>query len=39
MNDKYLREFLDYLQYERNYSSHTILSYKEDLISLLFENI
>ncbi len=35
MNDKYLREFLDYLQYERNYSSHTILSYKEDLILFL----
>ncbi len=25
-------EFIDYLQYERKYSSHTVLAYKEDLL-------
>lgn len=27
-----INEFLQYLQYEKNYSSHTVLSYKNDLI-------
>lgn len=27
-----IKDFLDYLKYEKNYSSHTILSYKTDLL-------
>ncbi|HPC26696.1 MAG TPA: site-specific integrase, partial [Paludibacteraceae bacterium] len=27
-----IKDFLDYLKYEKNYSSHTILSYKIDLL-------
>ncbi|NOZ07667.1 MAG: tyrosine recombinase [FCB group bacterium] len=30
-NEKLIREFLDYLRYERKYSPHTIRSYKTDL--------
>ena len=29
--DKYIKEFLNNLKYQRNYSDYTILSYKEDL--------
>ncbi|MEO6693777.1 MAG: site-specific tyrosine recombinase/integron integrase [Ignavibacteria bacterium] len=32
--NEYLREFLEYLSVTRNYSSHTIISYKTDLIQL-----
>lgn len=31
MFDKYLSQFLDYLTYEKRYSAHTIISYKNDL--------
>lgn len=31
MNRKYIREFLDYLENERNYSTNTIISYENDL--------
>lgn len=27
-----INQFLEYLQYERNYSTHTVLSYKKDLV-------
>ena len=32
---KIVRSFLEYLELERNYSAHTILSYETDLISLI----
>ena len=34
--DKYIDEFLNYLEYQKNYSLHTIKNYKDDLI--IFEN-
>ena len=34
--DKYIDEFLNYLEYQKNYSLHTIKNYKDDLIN--FEN-
>jgi len=35
-----INEFLQYLQYEKNYSSHTVLSYHTDLIQFCtFQNI
>ena len=30
-----INEFLQYLQYEKNYSSHTVLSYHSDLLQFL----
>jgi integrase/recombinase XerC len=33
--EKIVRNFLEYLEIERNYSSHTILSYETDLISMI----
>ena len=30
-----INEFLQYLQYEKNYSSHTVLSYHTDLVQFL----
>lgn len=34
--EKYIDEFLEYLEYQKNYSKHTIKNYKDDLI--IFEN-
>lgn len=31
-----IEKFLQYLQYEKNYSSHTVLSYKNDLLQFVF---
>lgn len=31
-----IERFLQYLQYEKNYSSHTVLSYKNDLLQFAF---
>jgi len=30
--DRYIRKFLDYLQIERNYSDHTVVNYRHDLV-------
>ncbi len=35
VNEKLIREFLDYLRYERKYSQHTIRSYRTDLLDFL----
>ena len=32
MNRKYIREFLDYLENERNYSTNTIISYETNIL-------
>ncbi len=33
--EKYIYEFLDYLEYQKNYSKHTIKNYKDDLFIFL----
>ncbi len=35
MNDKYLDKYLDYLKYQKAYSSYTIENYKNDIIEFL----
>ena len=34
-NNKYLDDYLDYLKYQKNYSDHTVLSYKNDIEEFL----
>ena len=33
--EKYLNEFTDYLEYERNYSNNTVIAYKKNIIQLI----
>lgn len=35
MLDKYVQSFFDYLEYEKKYSKHTLISYKNDLLQFL----
>ena len=35
-NNKYLDDYLDYLKYQKNYSDHTVLSYKNRCTSYCY---
>ena len=33
--NKYMDDFIDYLEYERNYSNNTVIAYKNDIIDFI----
>ena len=33
--DKYVDDFINYLEYERNYSNNTIIAYKNNILQLI----
>lgn len=35
MNEKIVKKFLEYLEYEKKYSSHTILAYRKDIMDFI----